>query len=159
VCAVDVCTGCDGIWLDAGEFERLDGYVERAMPAETSAARVAPARTKPVETTHAADWHVPEPTRVPLHDPYLAPGHARPTVANQAALHAPSSMSLACVRCATGLDVWSAHALNGDLYCSGCRPPGAVAGSSLPDDSGETTFWDRLFGVLGRRVRRPRGWL
>jgi Zn-finger nucleic acid-binding protein len=42
-CPVDVCPRCEGIWLDAGGFERLDGVTNpQAWPAGAAAATSGP---------------------------------------------------------------------------------------------------------------------
>ncbi len=64
-CAVDVCPACEGIWLDPGELELLEGYVETPAP--------------PAPAKGGGKWEVPE--AAPAFDPYRAPGQQRATEA------------------------------------------------------------------------------
>jgi len=115
-CAVDVCTACEGVWLDRGELELLEGM---RMPAPVKGSAV-PAR-----------WEVPEAARSAA-DPWKAPGAARalPAAGHRHALRS----SVACNHCGESLRVVEAWAFDGDIYCGRCRPEGAVSGTALPAD-------------------------
>jgi Zn-finger nucleic acid-binding protein len=116
-CPIEVCLGCHGAWLDAHEMELLAGAT---LPAREGAERRPPGALR--------GWEVPT-AAPPAADLWKAPGH---TV--QAALqqgfhhHAPFS----CTHCGVSMDAASAFVVDGDFFCSGCRPEGAVSGHTLP---------------------------
>jgi Zn-finger nucleic acid-binding protein len=123
-CVIDLCINCQGVWLDKGELEQLAGVKARPRPGGTKAPPPLPPGT-----TKVGDWEVPAPA-VMADDHWLAPGHrsALPRVSD--AIRAP----LACRHCGDGLEVRSAYAFDGDIYCASCRPDGAVSGAVLPRD-------------------------
>jgi len=119
VCAIDICLGCHGIWLDAGELEML----KRAGPVSASPRR-EPA------STHG-NWEIPAPS-TPAKDPWLAPGQLQ---APQRVSEIPDARApFNCRQCGTSLALAQAWAYDGDIYCDGCHPPGAVSSSQLPAD-------------------------
>jgi hypothetical protein len=122
VCAVDVCVQCEGIWLDAGEFELLEKVdwdaPEHALPP-------APAR---------GGWEVPAATdAAELADPWRAPGQSEPLAQRTGGDRAHP---FSCRHCGAALSVYDAWAYDGESYCAGCRPKGAVSGRELPPDFG-----------------------
>ena len=119
-CAIDVCVRCEGVWLDAGEFEALRGM---AGFATTSERRMPPS---------PGGWEIPAPS-TPAKDPWLGPGQLQaPFKASEIPnVRAPFS----CRQCGASLSVANAWAFDGEIYCEACRPPGAVSSRDLPTDS------------------------
>lgn len=113
-CVVEVCTACEGLWLDKGEFEALEGLESLAPP---------PAKNE-------QGWVIPEATDHSGRDPWLAPGQSRALVSQYRTptLRAP----FGCNHCDAVVAVHEAWAFQGEIYCSTCRPDGAVSGSDLP---------------------------
>jgi Zn-finger nucleic acid-binding protein len=121
VCAVDVCTQCEGIWLDAGEFELLEKVNwDEPTPAPTPAAPAA-----------RGGWEVPAATDAPAReDPWRAPGQSEPLSQRTG----DGTHPFTCRHCGAALSVYDAWAYDGDSYCDACRPKGAVSGRELPPD-------------------------
>jgi len=119
VCAIDICLGCHGIWLDAGELEML----KRAGPMSASPRRE--------QASTPGNWEIPAPS-TPAKDPWLAPGQLQ---APQRVSEIPDARApFNCRQCGTSLALAQAWAYDGDIYCDGCHPPGAVSSSQLPAD-------------------------
>lgn len=117
-CAIDICVDCQGVWLDAGEFEALRGI---AAPAESSGRAAASSR----------GWEIATPS-APTKDPWLAPGQVQAPQRTSATpnLRAPFT----CRQCGGNIGVADAWAYDGEIYCARCHPPGAVSGHDLPPD-------------------------
>jgi len=131
-CAIDLCVQCEGVWLDAGEFELLRG-VQGPAPA---------AKPAPRKRAAAEGWEVPEATSGGP-DPWRAPGSDRPLhpqVPLEVRLHSRSPMD--CHHCGRRTSVGEAWAKEGNVYCGDCRPRGATAGAQLPRDSSSTSGVD-----------------
>lgn len=123
-CAIDVCVQCEGVWLDAGEFELLQGVTGPA-----------PTKTAPEKKAAASGWEVPEATAVGP-DLWRGPGSDRPLhplPLLEARLSSASTM--ACAHCGRQTSLGQAWAKDGDVYCGDCRPAGATSGARLPKDS------------------------
>lgn len=119
-CAIDVCTQCEGVWLDAGEMELLRG-VKGPAP-------------KPAPRAKATGWVVPESTGTGP-DPWRGPGSDRPLTPSappEVRLNSRSPMD--CHHCGERTVLSEAWAKDGDIYCGRCRPPGATSGARLPRD-------------------------
>ncbi len=129
-CAIDICVQCEGVWLDAGEFELLQG-VKGPAPVK-SAPKVAA----------ASGWEVAEASdRGP--DPWKGPGSDRPlhpSAPPDVRLNSHSPM--ACVHCGQQTSLGRAWAKDGDIYCGDCRPAGATSGARLPTDSSAVSVVD-----------------
>jgi len=130
-CAVEVCTRCRGVWLDAGELELLEN-----VPLPPTAATVKPGARQ--------GWEIPAATDVGGPDPYRAPGQ----------LHALTDgpkrvLGLICKHCEAQVPGEEAYAFEGDVFCVNCRPEGAVAGADA------TPFFERVEQFL-RPFRRRR---
>jgi Zn-finger nucleic acid-binding protein len=117
-CAIDICPRCEGVWLDRGEMESL-----RKTKAE-------PAPTKPVPAGALRGWEVPAPSPS-AKDPWLGPGQVQAIVPSHRTVNVRAPLS--CRLCDSSLS-GEAWAFDGDIYCSACRPQGAVSGHQLPRD-------------------------
>ena len=119
-CAMDICIACEGVWLDAGEFEALRGI----------AARAAVSPGAPTATTRG--WEIPA-SSAQLKDLWLGPGQVQ---APQRTSGTPNVRApFSCRQCGGNIGVADAWAYDGEIYCERCRPPGAVSGHDLPPDS------------------------
>jgi Zn-finger nucleic acid-binding protein len=110
-CSIEICVPCQGVWLDAGELQRLEAPALRPLPTPAKAAGAL------------TGWEIPEATDVTGPDPYRAPGQLEglgqlPTRIN----------GLICRHCETQLSGEQAFAFDGEVYCASCRPEGAVSG-------------------------------
>ncbi len=115
-CAIDICIHCQGVWLDAGEFELL-----RAAPSATG-----------ITAARFQGWEIPEPSQA-AKDPWLGPGQSQ---APQRTGYVPNVRApFSCRFCGASLDLAGAWAYEGDIYCAHCRPAGAVSSRELPMDS------------------------
>jgi Zn-finger nucleic acid-binding protein len=121
-CSIEICTGCQGAWLDAGELALLEG-------AGTTGAAVT-ATSKP----RGSQWEIPASTDVAGGvDPYRAAGQT------QALTNGPKNVfGLVCKHCDAQLEGNEAFAYEGDIFCVNCRPEDAVAGADAD------TFVDKL---------------
>ncbi len=143
-CVVDVCAQCEGIWLDAGELEALEGYGQPSAAAPAAAA-------------DTAGWEIPAPAVQEGRDAWEAPGHHGPLPHSHQRANALRPFE--CRHCSAALDAQSAWAHAGELYCGNCRPPEAVDGGADP-------YWlSDLISRVARQTltalglpRRRRGW-
>jgi len=117
-CAIDICPRCEGVWLDKGELESL----RRLQSAPTSVHASAGS---------LRGWEVPPPSGMGK-DPWLGPGQVQAIAPNEQVLNLRAPFS--CRHCASSLSVGEAWAFDGEIYCSACRPQGAVSGHQLPRD-------------------------
>jgi hypothetical protein len=130
-CAIDICVQCEGVWLDAGEFELLQGV--KGPAPRTAAPKKA-----------ATGWEVPAASDMGP-DPWRGPGSDRPLHP-----HAPpevrlnSASPMACAHCGVKTSLGQAWAKGGDVYCGSCRPAGATSGASLPTDSSAGSMVDAV---------------
>lgn len=130
-CAIDICVHCEGVWLDAGEFELLRG-VNGPKPAPAPVLRTKPSPA-------SSDWEIPVATdKGP--DPWLAPGSKQALEPSGDVPKLNTRGPLDCRHCGKQVVVGRAWARDGDLYCETCRPPGAVSGASLPADDAPKTL-------------------
>ncbi|MFZ5471794.1 MAG: zf-TFIIB domain-containing protein [Myxococcota bacterium] len=131
-CVLDVCSACEGVWLDKGELEALEGVTGAAPPPSPKANDV---------------WEVPAPAPA-APDPWLAPGQSRPTLSSR---HVPNPRSpFSCHHCDEVLSLHQAWAFDGDIYCEACRPGGAVSGKELPKDQPAAQQMEKLERHWGR---------
>ncbi|HME91528.1 MAG TPA: hypothetical protein VKE49_08895, partial [Myxococcaceae bacterium] len=101
-------------------------------PGEIEALRgINPSAPGPTPAGSLRGWEVPPATDV-ARDPWLAPGQAEAIASGDRLLNIRAPLS--CRLCAASLSVSDAWAFDGDIYCSACRPPGAVSGHQLPRD-------------------------
>jgi hypothetical protein len=119
-CAIDICVACEGVWLDAGEFEALRGI---APPAVISGRA-------PKTTSHG--WEIPAAS-AQVKDPWLGPGQVQAPPRSNATPNVRAPFT--CRQCGGSIGVADAWAHDGEIYCERCRPPGAVSGHDLPPDS------------------------
>jgi len=119
VCVIDICASCHGIWLDAGELEML----KRAGPPTAS--------PPPAPSSVRGKWEIPAAS-TPAKDPWLAPGQVQAPQRVSAIPDARTAFN--CRQCGTALALAQAWAYDGEIYCAGCHPPGAVSSSELPSD-------------------------
>jgi hypothetical protein len=132
-CAIDICVQCEGVWLDAGEFEQLEGV--KAPSLKKPAAPVAAAK---------AGWEVPEATAGGA-DPWKGPGADRPLAPTSAdGVSLASSVAMHCHTCGRRPSMSDTWAKEGNVYCGDCRPRGATSGSNLPKDSSSETLFDKF---------------
>jgi len=118
-CAIDICVRCEGVWLDAGEFDALRG-VARPTPSSEDAS------PRPVR-----GWEIPKPS-APAKDSWLGPGQAQ---ALQRASSIPNPRApFTCRHCSASLGIAQVWAYEGEIYCEQCRPSGAVSSRELPAD-------------------------
>ncbi|HEX8825383.1 MAG TPA: zf-TFIIB domain-containing protein [Archangium sp.] len=136
---VDTCPRCHGLWFDRGELDTLLDRPSTGPYLAAQARRAEASRSVPVScpacrqrlalvVTTAGSFDVcPRCEGV-----WLEAGRfeqlrgvtslqARPVGAK-----APGGAPLACSECQAGLQLRSAFAYEGDVYCATCRPPGAV---------------------------------
>jgi hypothetical protein len=144
-CAVDICPSCQGIWLDAGELEALKrGSLPTTGPGPS-----------------LEGWEIPEPSP-PATDRWLGPGQSEPVVSGRQSIN--PAVPFSCRHCQKSLRLAESWAFNGDVYCEGCHPPGAVSSHELPA-SNELVPWSKaeananhsgfhLFEFLGNLARR-----
>jgi len=129
VCAVDACSSCGGVWLDAGEFELLEKV---RLPLPAGAMR---------------GWEVPAAFRMgaanPKRDPWTAPGQTEPVTGATGSVAQP----LTCRHCGVRMSAQQAWAFGGDTYCGSCRPPEAVSGA---DANADSAWWYDVLDPLLR---------
>lgn len=116
-CAIDICPQCEGVWLDKGEIESL--------------RRIQSGPSVPAPAGSLRGWEVPPPSGI-AKDPWLGPGQVQAITPSERVLNVRAPLS--CRYCASSLSVGEAWAFDGEIYCSACRPQGAVSGHQLPRD-------------------------
>lgn len=122
-CTIDVCTACEGVWLDAGELEQLHNVAAPSRPA-------AKPRSAP-----ASEWEVAEATDTGG-DPWKGAGSFRPLPVAAVAAPPPvvSRSPFGCNHCGITVMAHQAYAYDGEIYCETCKPAGAVSGAKAPKD-------------------------
>jgi Zn-finger nucleic acid-binding protein len=122
-CTIDVCSQCEGVWLDAGELEPLRNVAPASRPE--------PKRRNVVAA--ASDWEVAEATDTGG-DPWKGAGASRALEATQAvAAPVVTRSPLGCNHCGITVMAHRAWAYDGEIYCETCKPAGAVSGKGPKD--------------------------